>query len=201
MRAGVHARLPVRPAQRGSVSTIGRSAPRSIRLRTVIGTPVEELLKTATMRMHPIRRRLRDIHRLLTASRSDYERASARARSLPVRGLLFALSSGRLLMLHELERELEQLKATGPLKRSPLLMNAVQRRWSAMCAVLSAPGDRDVLQACERGERYTVEVIRSLRELPGLRSRTKDLLGRLEADITGGLDDIAWLERGSLDLA
>ena len=141
------------------------------------------------------------MHRLLSASRAAYEVAGERARNAELRGLLFSLSSGRLLMLRELEGELERLKGMKPLERSLRLREAIKRKWMTVCAVLTVAGDRELLRECERGERYTVDLLRALLQLPELRNGTREMLRRMEQDIARNLDDIFLLESGSLGFA
>ncbi|MFT3885800.1 MAG: DUF2383 domain-containing protein [Flavobacteriales bacterium] len=153
------------------------------------------------MTSYTIRRQLRNLHRLLTAGRAGYEVASQRMKNPGIRGLLFSLSSGRLLMIAQLEQELERLKAMGPLRRSARLRGTIQRRWLEACAVLTAPGDSAVLRECERGEWYLVQQLRATLQLPGLRPVTRDMLMRMEQDVSNTLDDIIFLEGGQFSLA
>lgn len=146
----------------------------------------------------PERPWLRRLFRLLQASKAGYDTASARARDPQLRALLFAMSSNRLIMLHDLERELVHSGNADLLAERGSLRGRMHRRWMEVCAVLTTRDDRQLLRECERGEKYMLGTLERALRVPGLPATTRTLFQEVQRAIATHLEDIVLLQGGQL---
>jgi hypothetical protein len=137
-----------------------------------------------------VRKRMRQVYRLLLDSRVALEKASERIREKAIKDILFILACRRSIMMNLLDRELGTLAIR--VEPTP----AAGSRFDAYL-----PGDRpaangaegDLLNACQAEEHYLLMELEDLKFQPGVRDRTRMLLAELIREVEEDLTDLRFL--------
>ena len=142
-----------------------------------------------------VRKRLRQVQRLLVDSRAALENASAAVRDKWLKDVLFLLSCRRIIMLNLLDRELGTF---GLLKKpsaeaSTHFGDFVQRLHERTDPDLAS----GFVNACEREESYLMEELSELMFQPGLSGHTRQMIVDLLNEAEENINDLRFV-RGNV---
>lgn len=137
-----------------------------------------------------VRKRMRQVYRLLLDSRVALEKASERMREKAVKDILFILACRRLIMMNLLDRELGTLAIrVEPTPQAGAHFDVYLQGGSTSSAV----GETDLLNACQAEEHYLLTELEELKFQPGVRDRTRMLLTELIREVEDDLSDLRFL--------
>lgn len=142
-----------------------------------------------TMKRWAIRRRLRQVYRLLTDSRAALEAASEAMRDRWMKDTLFVMACRRLIMMNLLDREL----GAHMLKVKPL--PGASHHFDRFLAG-AANGTRwpvaDLVGACQQEESYLMDELEYLRLQPGISGATRQVLTELIVEARENVNDLVF---------
>lgn len=131
-----------------------------------------------------VRRRLRQMHRLLVNSRSALECAGVGLRNKLLNDLLFMLACRRIIMLNLLDREMGTMGV--PARPSANALDRFTPYLQGTNGVLTG----GLMALCEQEETYLRKEMADLMGVPGLSGRTRQMLRNLISEVDEDLRDL-----------
>lgn len=137
-----------------------------------------------------VRKRLRQLYRVLLDSRVALDRASEAVRDKWLKDLLFILACRRCIMMNLLDRELGSL----PIRVEPA-SDAGQRFAQFLVPEQAGSGNPevDLLHMCQAEEHYLLHELQELATRPGVGQRTQQIINELVHEVEQDLNDLGFL--------
>lgn len=142
-----------------------------------------------TMERWAVRKRLRQLYRVLLDSRVALEWASEAVHDKWTKDLLFILACRKVIMMNLLDRELGTL----PIRLEP--GPDASHRFDPYLPAMEndAKPERDLLQVCQEEESYLLHELRCLAYEAGVGGRTRQILAELVREVEENLNDLRFL--------
>ena len=147
-----------------------------------------------TMERWAVRKRIRQLYRLLLDSRVALERASEQMRDRAMKDMFFILACRRLIMMNLLDRELGTMAVrVDPTPTAGEHFNA----YIAANGRPVQPLEGTLLGACRAEEMYLLTEFRDLQFQPGVRDRTRMILTELIREVEEDLRDLRFITQAT----
>ncbi len=133
------------------------------------------------------RKGLRDIAELLIDSRKGYEEAAQRVEAPHLKQLLSRLGTERFPLIIEVESQLRML-GEDDVPKDGTLKGSLHRTWIDIRDSLTGSENANVLDECERGEKYLLgrydDMMNDSEIAPGVRSVLSTQRTKIQSNIT-----------------
>jgi|GEM_PF-6516668 len=139
-----------------------------------------------------IRKRLRQMQRILVNSRWALERASETVINKWMKDLLFMMSCRRLIMLNLLDRELGTFGVIN--KPDPQATQHFDRYAVDLRNISGSRPAHSFMSACEQEEFYLKSELNDLMLQPGLAGRTRQMIVNLLTEAEENLNDLRFVK-------
>lgn len=134
-----------------------------------------------------IRKRLRQLYRVLVYSRAALDNASSIVTNKWLHDLLFILSCRRAIMLNLLDKELGSL----PVRVGPA--SGASHRLDPYLNVADRPASEDLFRTCQNDEVFMLKELKELISQSGLTQHTRYILMELIGETEENMKDLRFL--------
>lgn len=135
-----------------------------------------------------VRKRIRQLYRLLLDSRVALEKASEQVCDRAMKDLLFIMACRRRIMLNLLDRELGTMAVH--VEPSP---SADEHFGALLANTTGAEREAELLQVCQAEETDLLKQLQHLKFQPGVRERTRMLLREVIREVEDSLSDLRFV--------
>ncbi len=132
---------------------------------------------------------MNDLHELMADSRKGYHEAAEKVRSPQLVQLFQRLSAQRDSMQTELASEIRRFKPDDRLQDGTVKGN-LHRAWMDIREALGSSDDVNMLNECERGEKYLVQRFETVLKNPGIAPTSKHLLATQRQQLEENLAEV-----------